>query len=121
MGVVMQFSNHKCCYFVGDTAYNPYDFKKIGERFPSIDLCLCPIGTYKPGRFMRTVHSSPEDAVNIHIDVRAKLSVAMHWKTFRLSEEWLEEPPYQLYQEMKKRALDVSTFLPLEPGREINW
>jgi N-acyl-phosphatidylethanolamine-hydrolysing phospholipase D len=121
MGVVMQFSANKYCYFVGDTAYNPYDFKKIGEKFKKIDLCLCPIGTYRPGRFMRTVHSSPEDAVNIHMDVGAKMSVAMHWKTFRLSEERIEEPPYQLYREMEKKGLNPSTFIPLEPGKEINW
>jgi N-acyl-phosphatidylethanolamine-hydrolysing phospholipase D len=121
MGVVMKFLNDKTCYFVGDTAYNPYDFKNIGQAFEKIDLCLCPIGTYRPGRFMRTVHSNPEDAVNIHMDVGAKMSVAMHWKTFRLSEEGIEDPPYQLYREMEKKGLDPSAFIPLEPGREINW
>jgi N-acyl-phosphatidylethanolamine-hydrolysing phospholipase D len=111
----------KSFYFVGDTAYNQYDFKKIGEVFPSIDLCLCPIGTYKPGRFMRTVHSSPDDAVKIHQDVNAKLSVGMHWKTFKLSEEGLNRPPYDLYLAMKKVNLNLEQFLPLEPGVEINW
>jgi N-acyl-phosphatidylethanolamine-hydrolysing phospholipase D len=111
----------KSFYFVGDTAYNTYDFKKIGEIFPKIDLCLCPIGTYKPGRFMRTVHSSPDDAVKIHQDVNAKLSIGMHWKTFKLSEEGLTRPPYDLFLAMKKYNLNLDQFLPLEPGFEINW
>lgn len=125
MGFVVRFldgeNNSKSFYFVGDTAYNPYDFKKIGERFSSIDLCLCPIGTYKPGRFMRTVHSSPEDAVNIHQDVKASLSVGMHWKTFRLSSEHMEQPPYELFLEMVKRGLNPHRFLAVEPGKKINW
>lgn len=125
MGFVVRFQGGenrvKSFYFVGDTAYNPYDFKKIGERFSSIDLCFCPIGTYKPGRFMRTVHSSPEDAVNIHQDVNSLLSVGMHWKTFRLSSEHMEQPPYELFLEMEKRGLNPHRFLVVEPGMQVNW
>ena len=112
---------NKSFYFVGDTAYNNFDFKKIGDVFSKIDLCLCPIGTYKPGRFMRTVHASPEDAVKIHQDVKAKLSIGMHWKTFKLSDEGLKRPPYDLYLAMQKYNLNLEKFLPLEPGIEINW
>lgn len=125
MGHVVRFFQEekltKCFYFVGDTAYNAYDFKKIGERFQKIDLCLCPIGTYKPGRFMRTVHSNPEDAVSIHQEVRSRLSVGMHWKTFRLSNEHMNQPPFDLYQEMIERGLNPTRFVPLEPGEKINW
>lgn len=125
MGFVVQAirenGDNKCFYFVGDTAYNQFDFKKIGERFSKIDLSLCPIGTYKPSRFMCTVHSSPEDAVQIHQDVKANLSIGMHWKTFKLSEEAEDRPPYDLYLAMKKVNLNPEKFLPLEPGVEINW
>ncbi len=111
----------KKVYFVGDTAYNDYDFKKIGKRFPDIDLSLCPIGTYSPARFMRTVHSSPDDAVKIHRDVGAKLSIGMHWKTFRLADEHVHKPPYDLYLAMQKHGFCPSTFIPLEPGEKCNW
>lgn len=125
MGHVVEVNPHegetKTLYFVGDTAYNPFDFRKIGERFPSIDLCLCPIGTYKPERFMRTVHSSPEDAVNIHSDVKSNLTLGMHWKSFRLSYEHPHAPAYDLYREMKKRGLDLSSFLAIEPGDIVPW
>src|SRR3990167_1215012 len=125
MGFVVQAvranGNNKCFYFAGDTAYNPFDFKKIGERFHKIDLALCPIGTYKPDRFMSTVHSSPEDAVQIHQDVKSHLSLGMHWKTFKLSEEDENRPTYDLYLAMKKYNLNPEKFLPLEPGVAINW
>ncbi|MCH9622067.1 MAG: hypothetical protein S4CHLAM20_15020 [Chlamydiia bacterium] len=113
--------DEKCFYFAGDTAYNSYDFKNIGVRFKNIDLSLCPIGTYRPKKFMETVHLSPEGAVAIHKDLKAKLSLGMHWGTFRLSEEPRDAPPYDLYNEMQKQSLNFSTFLPIEPGTSVNW
>lgn len=125
MGHVLEFLRekkvYKTLYFVGDTAYNPFDFKKIGAKFPKIDLSLCPIGTYTPGRFMRTVHSNPKDAVNIHQDVKANLSIGMHWKTFQLASEGIDQPPFDLYTEMKKSNLNPLQFLAIEPGVTINW
>jgi N-acyl-phosphatidylethanolamine-hydrolysing phospholipase D len=108
-------------YFVGDTGYNEHDFKAIGKRFAPIDLSLIPIGTYIPYEFMSTVHSSPEDAVNIHLDVQSQLSLGMHWNTFRLSEEPLDRPPYDLYLTMKKNNLPFDTFLPISTGIRVNW
>ena len=111
----------KRLYFVGDTGYNPYDFKRIGERFGSMDLSLIPIGTYVPNEFMAPVHINPMRAVDIHLDVGSKLSVGMHWKTFKLSSEGMDQPPYDLYLEMEKRNLNPQRFLPLEPGEMMNW
>lgn len=120
MGIVVRGGN-KSFYFTGDTAYNSVDFKRIGDVHAKIDLCLCPIGTYLPERFMRTVHSSPQDAVCIHQDVKAALSVGMHWKTFKLSEEHVDAPPYHLYLEMKKRNINPLNFLAIDPGKWINF
>lgn len=112
---------NKRLYFVGDTGYNPYDFKRIGERFGSMDLSLIPIGTYVPLEFMSPVHICPERAVDIHSEVNSKLSIGMHWKTFKLSSEGMDQPPYDLYLEMEKRNLNPMQFLPLDPGEAFNW
>lgn len=111
----------KTFYFVGDTGYNPFDFKEIGKIWPKIDLSLIPIGTYVPQEFMKPVHISPYDAVEIHCDVKSRLSLGMHWKTFCLSEEPADLPPYDLYRAMKQRNLNLQTFLPIEPGIFVNW
>ena len=108
-------------YFVGDTGYNPYDFKNIGEVFGSIDLSLIPIGTYLPYSFMAPVHICPEKAVKIHMEVGSKLSVGMHWKTFKLSEEKQHQPPFDLYQNMLENDLDPLSFRAIDPGQSINW
>src|SRR4029434_3391198 len=82
-------------FFTGDTGYSP-DFKDIGERFGSFDLAAIPIGAYEPRWFMRVMHVNPEEAVNIHQDIHARRSVAMHWGTYILTAEPLDEPPHRL-------------------------
>lgn len=119
-GFVVQCKKKKF-YFVGDTGYNPYDFKNLKEKWPKIDLCMIPIGTYIPSEFMKPVHINPKEAVQIHCDVGSQLSVGMHWKTFSLSEEPLDLPPYDLYLAMKEKNLPFDTFIPIQPGKSINW
>jgi L-ascorbate metabolism protein UlaG (beta-lactamase superfamily) len=106
---------------VGDTGYNPFDFKKIGMRFSSFDLSLIPIGTYLPKQFMSPVHCNPYEAIEIHRDVNSQFSLGMHWSTFCLSDEPLERPPYDLYLAMKEKNLPFDTFLPIDIGVYVNW
>jgi N-acyl-phosphatidylethanolamine-hydrolysing phospholipase D len=108
-------------YFVGDTGYNPHDFKEIGKRWTTMDLSLIPIGSYVPRRFMSPVHIEPRDAVRIHQEVGSHLSIAMHWKTFRLSDEPMLQPPYDLFLAMQEQGLDPQKFLAPEPGDLFNW
>lgn len=56
-------------------------FKEIGERIGPFDLSMIPIGAYSPRWFMSPVHCSPEDAVMVHLDIKSKRSVGMHWGT----------------------------------------
>ncbi len=111
----------KTLYFAGDTGYNPHDFKEIGKKWGGFDLSLIPIGTYSPKEFMQPVHIGPEEAVLIHKEVQSKFSIGMHWKTFHLSDEPLQLPPYHLYLAMQKAHLPHKDFIPLDPGLYINW
>jgi len=91
----------KKVYFSGDTAYFQ-GFAEIGRRFPGIDAALLPIGAYDPEWFMRVQHMNPEDAVNAFKDLGARLLCAMHWGTFKLTDEPLDEPP-QLLEKFRQR------------------
>lgn len=108
-------------YFAGDTGYNPYDFKKIGNELGPMDLSMLPIGVYTPRKFMRPVHVHPEEAVMIHKDVRSQLSIGGHFGTFHLSDEGLNRPPYDLYLTLKKDKIPFEEFRVLKPGQMINW
>ena len=115
-----QFSG-KRVYFVGDTGYNRLDFKAIGSRFKGIDLSLIPIGAYLPSRLMDPVHINPKQAVLIHKEVGSKMSIGMHFKTFRLSDEPLDQPPYDLYQSLIDAKVDLKAFRLIEMGQSVNW
>lgn len=83
-------------YFAGDTGFGPH-FARIHERLGSPCVALLPIGAYKPRWFMQTSHMNPEDAVRAHDALRPELSIAMHFATFRQSDEGMYEPAGELY------------------------
>ena len=118
---VRKSSENKRFYFVGDTGYNPIDFKAIGNNFEGMDLSLIPIGTYVPHAFMDPVHIDPIRATAIHKEVDSRLSIGMHWNTFRLSTEGRAQPPYDLYLKLREEEIDPLSFRILEPGQIINW
>jgi N-acyl-phosphatidylethanolamine-hydrolysing phospholipase D len=105
-------------YFAGDTGYGP-DFADIGRRFAPIDVAMIPIGAYDPRDFMRPVHVDPEEAVQIHRDVGSRLSLAMHWGTFRLTLEPLDEPPRRLAAALESAGVAPETFRALAHGQML--
>ena len=89
-------------YHCGDTAFFP-GFKEIGERF-KIDVALLPIGAYDPPSG-REVHMNPEEAVKAFLELKAARMVPMHYGSFRLSYEPLEEPLARLQAAAQKFAV----------------
>lgn len=120
MGIVVEIGG-KRFYFVGDTGYNNKEFREIKENFGSMDLSLIPIGAYYPRKFMQSVHINPDEAVQIHEDVESRLSVAGHFSTFKLAEEELHRPPFDLYLALNKKKIPVEKFRVLNPGQKIYW
>jgi len=105
-------------YFGGDTGYSPH-FKETGNRYGPFDLAALPIGAYEPRWFMKNHHINPEEAVKAHKDLQAERSVAMHWGTFILTDEPLDEPPRRLKAAMKQEGLSDEEFLILKHGETI--
>lgn len=102
-------------FFGGDTGYARC-FSQIGEIFGSVDLALLPIGAYEPRWFMAPVHVSPEEAVKIHRDIRSCQSVAMHWGTFVLTDEAMDEPPRRLRQALVDQSIEEHAFRVMQHG-----
>jgi N-acyl-phosphatidylethanolamine-hydrolysing phospholipase D len=100
-------------YFAGDTAYHP-EFAEIGARCGPFDLVMIPIGAYEPRWFMERVHADPEDAVRIYEDLIAPhpeaprpLMLGIHWGTFRLTDEPMDEPPRRTVARWRDAGIDA--------------
>ncbi len=87
-------------YHSGDTAYFP-GFREIGRRLHP-QTALLPIGAYFPDSY-RAVHTSPEDALQAFADLGAEQMVPMHFGTFRLGREPMDEPPVRLIADAERR------------------
>jgi L-ascorbate metabolism protein UlaG (beta-lactamase superfamily) len=91
-GYVLRGGGH-ALYHSGDTAY--FDgFAKIGKRLKP-EIALLPIGAYRPDSY-RGVHTCPEEALQAFLDLGARRMIPMHYGTFRLSQEPMEEPVERL-------------------------
>ncbi len=90
-GYVVEGGGHRV-YHSGDTAYFE-GFHDIKERVGRIDAAMLPIGAYEPRWFMKPQHMNPEDAARAFVDLGATRLVAMHWGTFKLTDEPMHEPP----------------------------
>jgi N-acyl-phosphatidylethanolamine-hydrolysing phospholipase D len=102
-------------FFAGDTAYS-LDFKDIRKHFGPIDLAAIPIGAYEPRWFMSIMHANPQEAVQIHLDLNARHSVAMHWGTFILTDEPLDEPPQKLAAAREAAGISPEEFFLMKHG-----
>ena len=101
--------------FAGDTAYGPF-FHDIRQRLGPVDLALLPIGAYEPRWFMQSVHMNPAEAVQAHVDLAASRSIGMHFGTFQLAWEGIDDPLHALQQALDARGIPRSRFSTLGFG-----
>jgi L-ascorbate metabolism protein UlaG (beta-lactamase superfamily) len=109
---------HGTLYFAGDSGYGGH-FGEIGRRFPGIDVALIPIGAYEPRWFMRPVHLDPEEGVQAHLDLGAAHSVAMHFGTFQLTDEPIDEPATLLAAGRERAGLAPEAFVVPRVGETL--
>ena len=113
-------------YFAGDTAYHP-EFGEIGARCGPFDLIMMPIGAYDPRWFMHVMHLDPEEAVQAYVDLTASgasrraLMLAIHWGTFRLTDEPMDEPPRRAAAAWHEQRLDPSLLWTPTFGETRRW
>lgn len=108
-------STGKNVFFGGDTGYSKH-FLDIQSRIPHMDLAFIPIGAYAPRWFMKPMHMNPEEAVKAHFDLKAKQSIGIHFGTFQLTDEAIDEPVKELEIHKKKQGLTDKNFTSLSPG-----
>jgi N-acyl-phosphatidylethanolamine-hydrolysing phospholipase D len=118
------FSSDLHWYFGGDAGYSQ-DFADTRQHFASrqnaqsgggFDLALIPVGAYAPRWFMKDQHLDPDEAVQTHLDLGAKRSMGIHWGTFELTDEALDQPPKDLAASKTRRGITDHEFFLLKIG-----
>ena len=109
-------------YFAGDTGYGAH-FKEIAQRFSPVRAAILPISPYQPkspdkpsGNRLR-VHMRPREAVQAHLDLAAQVSIAAHYRVFRLGPDGFDDAVQELASTLAQRHLAPEAFLALDPGR----
>ena len=105
-------------FFAGDTAYGQF-FRDIRLRLGPIDLALLPIGAYEPRWFMQPVHMNPAEAVQAHLDLEASESVGMHFGTFQMTTEGIDEPLCALENACRTKNIAQPRFRTLRFGESF--
>ncbi len=92
-------------YFAGDTGYF-HGFAEYGKVFDPIDVAMLPIGAYEPRWFMAYHHMDPAEAYRAFGDLKARFMLPMHWGTFDLSHEPLDQPAVELRKVVAQQDAD---------------
>ncbi|MCQ8896121.1 MBL fold metallo-hydrolase [Limnobacter humi] len=105
-------------YFSGDTGYSK-DFAEIGKRLGPFDFSAIAVGAYEPRWFMKEQHINPEEAVKVHREVKSSRSLGVHWGTFELTDEALDQPLGDVDQAARRAGLKEGEFVMLEHGQTL--
>lgn len=110
--------DNKSIWFSGDTAKGQV-FHEIGERHGPFDIAIIGIGAYEPRNFMRAVHASPEDAIEMALALKAKKAIGMHWGSIMLTPEDPFEPPKRFRQAALDQEYGEKNALVLKVGETL--
>ncbi len=102
-------------YFAGDTGYGPH-LADTGARHGPFALSLLPIGAYEPRWFMKDVHLNPEEAVLAHKELDSAYSVGIHFGTFQLTYEAIDQPVIDLEQALLEHGISDQKFRVMRVG-----
>lgn len=105
-------------FFAGDTGY-AHHFKEIHDRYGDARVALLPIGAYEPRALMQYVHMNPLEALHAHLDLHAHRSVAIHYRTFQLTDEDRDAPEHDLMLAIQASSKLVNPFYCIREGHAV--
>ncbi|MCF9045486.1 MBL fold metallo-hydrolase [Acinetobacter nectaris] len=105
-------------YFAGDTGYSTH-FKEIHTRYGAPRVALLPIGAYEPRALMKYMHMNPYDALKAHMDLQAQRSIAIHYRTFQLTDEDRNQPEEVLEHAIEHASKLMNPFYCIHEGKKL--
>jgi L-ascorbate metabolism protein UlaG (beta-lactamase superfamily) len=106
-------------FYAGDTGWGDGSWVREAAGLGPYRLALIPIGAYEPRDFMKTNHVDPGEAVRIFEALKPALALGVHWGTFQLTFEGIDDPPRRLEEEKRARGVPAGRFVATEVGRPV--
>ena len=95
-------------FISGDSGYSKA-FSEIGARLGPFDATVIKVGSYGPGDSWHDVHMTPEEAVQVHIDVKGVKMLPVHWGTFNLAYHPWDEPIIRTLAHSRQKRVNLMT------------
>jgi L-ascorbate metabolism protein UlaG (beta-lactamase superfamily) len=107
-------------FFAGDTGWGGGRWVRQAARRGPFRFAIIPIGAYEPRDTMRGNHIDPDEAVGVFQGVGAAYALGIHWGTFQLTFEAIDDPPRRLSAALRRRGIPGGRFIATEVGRTFS-
>lgn len=107
-------------FFAGDTAWGDGSWVGEAARAGPYRLAIIPIGSYLPRDMMQNNHIGPGEALRIFHALNPAQALGVHWGTFQLAFERIDDPPRTLADLMRQQGVAPGRFVAAEAGRPFS-
>jgi L-ascorbate metabolism protein UlaG (beta-lactamase superfamily) len=104
-------------FFAGDTGYGDGSWARQAAKHGPFRLAILPIGAYLPRDVMQPNHMDPDEAVQVFETLKPRQALGIHWGTFQLTFESIDDPPRRLAVARQARGIAAERFVTTEAGR----
>ena len=104
-------------FFAGDTGWGDGGWVREAARHGPFRLAIIPIGAYEPRDFMRNHHINPEEAMAIFEALNPVRALGIHWGTFQLTFEPIDQPWQRLAALRRARGVADDRFVAVQAGQ----
>jgi L-ascorbate metabolism protein UlaG (beta-lactamase superfamily) len=104
-------------FFAGDTGFGDGSWAAAAARRGPVRLAILPVGAYLPRDVMKANHMDPDEAVRVFETMNPKMALGMHWGTFQLTFESIDDPPRRLAAATRSLGVAPERFVTTEVGR----
>jgi len=106
-------------FFAGDTGLGDMTWPAQAATHGPVRLALIPIGAFRPRQLMSGNHLGPKEAVDVFRRLGAAYALGIHWGTFQLTTEKIDEPREYLSASLRAARIAPDHFRSTEAG--IGW
>ncbi len=99
-------------FFSGDTGMLP-TFDDIGKKYGPFDLTMIEIGAYH--KHLDDIHVGPVNAVDLHLSLKGKMLLPIHWGTFNVGIHAWTDPIERMIKTATRKSVDFVTPIPGQP------